>query len=170
MCVHQPGELKRRPSPWRHDCSVQEVTEGTVAITLHVCRRNVVILDSPCQAISLITVLIWNVGLWFVFLPPLASISYTPPTSTQSSINTGITIARGNLSILLPTHPVCVLEFSLTLGSICISLPQGPELFPSTDSSFLFMKIRTPLLWKILRLRFIFTIIPFGYKVIGERV
>lgn len=110
---------------------------GALVIALHVCQRNVVILDSPCQAISLIMALIWNVGLWFVFLPILLH-QPSPPPSTQSS--TSITIARGNLSILLAHPPSCVFEFSLTLGSICMSLPQGPKLGPSAGCSFLFRK------------------------------
>lgn len=101
--VCQWAKLKRLPYSGRHGCSEQEETEGTLEIIPHVCQCNVVILDSPCQAISLIIVLIWNVG--FISLsppPPLHFCSFLfifllppPPLSllvTHSSINIGITI------------------------------------------------------------------------------
>lgn len=116
--------------------------KGALAITLYVCRGNVVILDSPCQAISLIMALIWNVELWFVFRPILPP-SPPPLPSTQSSFKYRYynRLRKPEFSFCPPTP--FVFEFSLTLGSICMSLLQGPDLGPSADCSFLLMKIQT---------------------------
>lgn len=94
------SKVKKASLSRRHGSSEQEATEGTLEIILHVCQCNIVILDSPCQAISLIMVLIWNVA--FISFPsPLLfgsfpSVFYSPIPRTRAThgcINIGITIA-----------------------------------------------------------------------------
>lgn len=100
----------------------------------HVCRRNVVILDSPCQAISLIMALIWNVGLWFIFLPILPPSPPNLPHKVVSS--TSITIARGNLSILLAHPPSLYFRWHLA-ASACHYRRAPNSVHPQTAHFYL---------------------------------
>lgn len=139
---------------WRHNCSVQEETEGT----LKKCQCNAVILDSLCQAISLIMVLIWNVGSWSISAPPPSS-----PLPFKFSTPSNLLLLFLPLPFFFHTQwyqnqhqnhsgklkrscspPVYFLkalaettvEFSLTLCSICISLQwRGPEMSVCTQGT-----------------------------------
>lgn len=125
---------------------------GALAITLHVCRRNVVILDSPCQAISLIMALIWNVGLWFAFLPILPPSPPPPPTPRphlphKVVSSTSITIARGNLSIRLAHPPsLCFWVFADTWQHLHV-ITAGPRTRPVRRLLISFYENSNPVLW-----------------------